>query len=147
MSLFRPTIVLTALLALGAASVDAQTRRPASVWTIPLPDRDGRWESRNGDSDSDSDWDSDSDSEINRRSRRGSILDRIDPRRRTSERQRTDSQRLEREIKQAHDEWHRRNDRMRRDRDWERRHTAMHAELERVRRQQSQARRPGSVIR
>lgn len=153
MSLLRSTTVVAALLALGAASVAAQSRAPSSIWSIP--DRDGRWDSRNGDSDSDSDWDSDSDSdsdsEWRSRSRRGSIFDRIDPRRRTDDRRRTSDRqrdtRLEREIARAHDEWHRRNDRARRDNAWERRHRAMHAELERVRRQQSRSRSPGRIIR
>lgn len=148
MSLLRSTLVMTALLALGATTAAAQSRVPASVWGRRLPDRDVRWESRNDDSDSDSDsergsrrggiFDRDDDSDSDGRARRGGVFDRRD--RRDDRRDRSDSQRardilLGRNTDRAHDEWHRRNDRDRRDRDWQRRHDELHDRLDRTRRQ------------
>lgn len=154
MSLFRSTTVVVALLALGATAAAAQSRRAAPIWSIPLPDRDVRWESRNGDSDSDSDsdWDSDSDD----RRARGSIWDRVDPRNRLPGRRAPDRRDrdergnrggvLEREMERAHDAWHRRNDRYRNDREYRRRHEELHEQLARARRQAGVSRR-GGVIR
>ena len=99
-----------------------EVQQAASVWNTVARQSASR-DVRDRDDDSDSDSDSDA--------RRGRGSDRWENGR-SGQRGQTSCVRLERQLEQAHDEWHRRNDRYRGSRGYEQDHDRLHSQMDRA---------------